>query len=299
MIKTTKAVVTYDTKKDTYNIRLESPLSVCWQICTKCNLHCKYCLSSSGCNADYGLSTENAVKIINHLGELGINRLDFTGGEPLMRTDLEKLIDTSIKNNINTLVTTNTLLLNEENIKWLAKANLVQVSVDGSKDIHNAQRQSDVYDKTIENIKKLKKAGCKIRLNSFIYNSNKGQVDFLLRLSKDLDLFSHLFIIFTPQGRGRQHLDEIIAEDEVEKIKQKILACKEKEKRNIRLYDYKEYVHSCVLITPQGDIVSQGFYEEDSVKVGNILKTPLTELFANKIFDHPTHLLHYMQRRAK
>lgn len=299
MIKTTNAFITYDTDKDTYDIKLNAPLSVCWQITTKCNLNCKYCLSASGLNGEYGLSTQTAIDIINQLGKIGINRLDFTGGEPLIRKDLKLLIETAKKNNISTIVTTNTTLLNDENIEWLKEADLVQVSIDGPEKIHNEQRQGDVYKKTLYNIKKLQKKGCKIRLNSFIYNSNKQYVEELIELSKKMGLFSHLFIIFTPQGRGKDHYEEIIPEEEVELIKNKILLHKQKENRNIRLYDYNEYLHSCVLLTPLGDVISQGFYEEDSVKVGNVLEQPLEEIFSNEIFDHPTHVLHYLQRRAK
>lgn len=299
MKKYTSAVITYDTEEDIYDIKLEAPLSVCWQITTTCNLNCKYCLSDSGSNGTYGLDTKDAIEIINQLGNIGINRLDFTGGEPLIRKDLKELINCAKQNNINTIVTTNTTLLNEKNIDTLKTADLVQISIDGPESVHNEQRQSQVFAQTIENIKKLKKEGCKIRLNSFIYNSNKQYVDYLINLSKELGVFSHLFIIFTPQGRGKEHLEEIIPEEEVEKIKEKIIACRKEEKRNIRLYDYNEYIHSCVLLTPMGDVISQGFYEKDSVKVGNILKTPLEELFANEIFDHPTHVLHYLQRRAK
>ncbi|MFR8104013.1 MAG: radical SAM protein [Clostridia bacterium] len=299
MIKTTNATILYDTDKDIYDIKLESPLSVCWQITTSCNLNCKYCLSSSGSNGCYGLSTKDAISVIEKLGKLGVNRLDFTGGEPLLRKDLKELITFSKANNINTIVTTNTTLLNDKNIEALKAADLIQISIDGPKEIHNEQRQADVYDKTIDNIKKLKGEGCKIRLNSFIFNSNKQYVPYLINLSKELELFSHLFIIFTPQGRGKEHLEEIIPEEEVEKIKEEILTCKETEGRNIRLYDYNEYLHSCVLLTPLADVISQGFYEEDSVKVGNMLETPLEELFANPIFDHPTHVMHYLQRRVK
>ena len=299
MKKITNAIITYDTECDTYDIKLRNPLSVCWQITTKCNLNCKYCLSNSGTKGEYGLSTNEAKKVINELGKLGINRLDFTGGEPLVREDIGELIKCSKENNINTIITTNTTLLNEKNIEYLKLADLVQISIDGPEEIHNEQRQKEVFNKTIENIKKLKNEGCKIRLNSFIYNSNKQYVEYLINLSKDLKLFSHLFIIFTPQGRGREHLEEIIPEDEVEEIKEKIINHRILEKRNIRLYDYHEYMHSCVLLTPLGDVISQGFYEEESIKVGNILEQPLEEIFANEIFDHPTHVLHYLQRRAK
>lgn len=60
------------------------------------------------------MSTEQAIKLINHFGEIGINRLDFTGGEPLLRHDLDCLIECAKQNGISTIVTTNTLLLNEK-----------------------------------------------------------------------------------------------------------------------------------------------------------------------------------------
>lgn len=297
MIKKTKAYIYYDTEKDIYDLKLNSPLSVCWQITTKCNLNCKYCLSNSGCDGIAGLETKRAKKIIEMLGELGINRLDFTGGEPLLRKDLGELIEFAKSKNISTIVTTNTILLNDENIKILQHADLVQISIDGPEEIHNMQRQAAVYNRTIENIKKLQSANCKIRLNSFIFNSNKKYVEFLLELSKTLGIFSHLFIIFTPQGRGKNYPEEIISKDEVEIIKNKILMEKEEYNRNIRLYDYNEYLHSCVLLTPLGDVISQGFHEEESICVGNIFDKSLKNLFKNSVFDHPTHLLHYLQRR--
>ena len=299
MIKETQAKILYNTESDTYKLKLSSPLSVCFQVTRKCNLNCKYCLSSSSIKEEYGLSTEEIKKIINDLGRIGVNRLDFTGGEPLMRKDLGELIDCAKENHISTIVTTNTLLLNDKNIEVLKKADLVQVSIDGPEKVHNEQRQGNVYEKTINNIKILKENGVKIRLNSFIYNSNKEYVDYLMDLSRDLDVFSHLFIIFTPQGRGRDHLEEIVLQDEVEVIKEKILKRKDEEKRNIRLYDYHEYMHSCVLLTPKGDVISQGFYEEDSIKVGNLLEKPLDEIFQDENFNHLVHVLHYLQRRVK
>ena len=151
----------------------------------------------------------------------------------------------------------------------------------------------------IKNIKFLKEHGCKIRLNSFIFNDNKEYVDYLMNLSNELGVFSHLFIIFTPQGRGKEHLDQIVPTEEVEDIKEKILKRKEREKRNIRLYDYSEYMHSCVLLTPNGDVISQGFYEDDSINVGNVFDKPLEELFQDDNFSHFTHVVHYLQRRNK
>lgn len=298
MIKTTPAYVNYDTVLDTYNLKLNAPLSVCWQVTRKCNLRCKFCLSDSGEEMPVGLSTEDAIQLINELGRLGINRLDFTGGEPLLREDLGVLLECAKKNQISTIITTNTLLLSEKNLSTLKNADLIQISIDGPEHIHNFQRSANVFNTMIKNVERLRDEKLKVRLNSFIFNSNKEYVSYLIDLSKKLGLFSHLFIIFTPQGRGKDNLQEIIPDDEVEKIKQVILEYKERENRNIRLYDYKEYMHSCVLLSPFGDVISQGFYENESICVGNMLRTPLEDLFADKAFDHQVHLLHYLQRRS-
>lgn len=85
------AVINYDTLEDTYDIRLKAPLSVCWQITTKCNLHCKYCLSSSGEEGKYGLDTKQAMQIINHLGGIGVNRLDFTRRRTITKKRFRKI----------------------------------------------------------------------------------------------------------------------------------------------------------------------------------------------------------------
>lgn len=300
MIKSTLGEIKYDFENDKFvGIKLLSPLSVCWQVTTKCNLFCKYCLSSSGPQNKIGLPTEKAVEVIKHLGELNIARLDFTGGEPLIRDDLGVLIQEAQKQSINVLVTTNTLLLTNEKIRYLKEFQpIIQVSIDGPETVHNHIRNKDVFSKTIDNIKRLIDEGCKVRINSFLTKQTYKHIDYLLNLSKSLNIFSHLFIIFTPQGRGCDHLEEIIPENEVEAIKHKLIKIRDKTGYYIRIYDYREYEHSCVLLQPDGTVISQGFLQDECYEVGNLLETPLDIIFSSEHFNHTTHLLHYLQKRA-
>ncbi len=300
MKKITDATIFYDKIKDQYSFKLHSPLSVCWQITTKCNLTCKYCLSSSGPQNTYGLSTNKAKEVIDMLSEINVNRLDFTGGEPFLRKDLKELIAYSIEKNISPLVTTNTLLLCEDDMKFLAEKNvLVQVSIDGTQTTHNHIRGGDVYNTTLNNIKKLIAFGCKVRLNSFICRSNIQDINSVLKLGENLNIFSHLIILFTPQGRGINFENEILKDEEKENLKDYLMNYMTQTGRYIRLYDYDEYEHSCVLITPEGDVISQALHEKDCLKVGNLFETPLNTLFQNDAFDHFKHLAHYIQRRIK
>lgn len=57
-----------------------------------CNLHCSYCDTRYGCEGnDY---TEMSVQeIVDKVGELGLDSITVTGGEPLIHEDILQLVD--------------------------------------------------------------------------------------------------------------------------------------------------------------------------------------------------------------
>ncbi|MFE3057357.1 GTP 3',8-cyclase MoaA [Nocardia sp. NPDC059239] len=65
-------------------------------ITEKCSLRCTYCMPEEGLPpipADELLSTEEIVRLVTlAVRELGVHEVRFTGGEPLMRRDLESII---------------------------------------------------------------------------------------------------------------------------------------------------------------------------------------------------------------
>ena len=83
-------------------VKLSNPLSLCWQITKKCNYHCPFCLS--GDVDDYEMPIENIKKIIDELAESNVVRIDFTGGEPMLRKDFCDIISYAALKGIETLV---------------------------------------------------------------------------------------------------------------------------------------------------------------------------------------------------
>jgi len=65
------------------------------------------------------LPTEKWKNVILQLKDLGINEINFTGGEPLLRNDLSELIGYATSLGIVCGITTNGSLLNKENINGL------------------------------------------------------------------------------------------------------------------------------------------------------------------------------------
>ena len=65
-------------------------------ITEKCNLRCTYCMPEEGvdfANGEKILSADEILRVVRVLAEMGVRKVRFTGGEPLVRKDIIKLVE--------------------------------------------------------------------------------------------------------------------------------------------------------------------------------------------------------------
>jgi len=147
--------------------------SMCLNISHDCNLACEYCFAHKG---DFGgarklMSEEVGKKAIDFLiaNSQGRHNLevDFFGGEPLMNFDVVKKVVEYAREqekihgkNFRFTITTNGLLLNDDNIEFINREmyNCV-LSIDGRREVNDRLRVdrggNGSYDRIIEKYKKL------------------------------------------------------------------------------------------------------------------------------------------------
>lgn len=99
----------------------------------KCNLRCVYCMPEGGLpwlHRDDILSYEEIVTIVRAAASVGVRTIRLTGGEPLLRPNLERLIEAivSILGIKDVALSTNGLLL-EDQVAALAAAGLKRVNI--------------------------------------------------------------------------------------------------------------------------------------------------------------------------
>ncbi len=99
----------------------------------KCNLRCRYCMPETGMQLlkyEDILSYEEITQVVKTAVKLGIDKIRITGGEPLVRKDIVKLISmiANIKGIKNLAMTTNGILL-EQFAQPLAKAGLQRINI--------------------------------------------------------------------------------------------------------------------------------------------------------------------------
>lgn len=138
-----------------------------------CNLRCKYCFASTG---NYNgardlMSQEMADKtlewFLKQAKEAKVLNLNLFGGEPLTNIPLVKYIvgrckelEEQYSKKIYITISTNGTILNEDLVKLIKENDIgLQISIDGDKEIHDANRPAangkSSYDMLAENVKTL------------------------------------------------------------------------------------------------------------------------------------------------
>ena len=140
----------------------------------RCNLRCFYCMPEENVRFKPRgeiLTFEEIHRFARVVARLGINKLRITGGEPLVRSDLPKLIEklAALPEIDDIAMTTNGLLLADQ-ARALASAGLqrVNISLDGlSEETFQAIARRKGLDRVLEGIFAARQAGfAEIRLNA-------------------------------------------------------------------------------------------------------------------------------------
>jgi MoaA/NifB/PqqE/SkfB family radical SAM enzyme len=63
------------------------PLIIGWEFTLECNLRCGHCASSAERRRLKELTTREALDICDQFPSLLVQEVDFTGGEPMLRSD--------------------------------------------------------------------------------------------------------------------------------------------------------------------------------------------------------------------
>lgn len=175
LLKDSKPKIIYHPMTDLVEDMLKSNLSrMILQVTQNCNLRCQYCVYSGSYNNrvhnNKRMDIETAKKAIdflkNHSQSAEDIIISFYGGEPLLEMKLIQECVTYSKKvfegkKVSFNLTTNAVLLSEENIEYLSKEDFIlTISLDGPKEVHDKNRKfvnsdSGTYDIVMRNLEKI------------------------------------------------------------------------------------------------------------------------------------------------
>lgn len=199
-------------------------------ITNRCNLKCKHCVASA-CEPEGSdsLNTVEWKRIIDYITDLEPKQIVFTGGEPLLRKDaLELMRYAKEKSNCSIILSTNGILINNENIKDIIEiSDAIAISLDGfDEESCSRIRGKGVYSKVIQNIKRLKEAGyVNISLSMLCSAYTEKNVPKFYSLCNELQV-KPIVRRFTPTGRGEINREELMPRLQEKELKEKKCYCR-------------------------------------------------------------------------
>src|SRR5437868_6941818 len=153
----------------------------------RCNFRCVYCMPKEVYGRDHRflerrelLTFEEIARVARTFVDAGVKKIRITGGEPLVRRDLERLIAQLAELDVDLTLTTNGSLLPQK-AQLLADAGLrrITVSLDSLDDaIFRALNDVDFpVDRVLEGIEAASAAGLPVKVNAVIKRgANEDQI---------------------------------------------------------------------------------------------------------------------------
>lgn len=170
---------------------ISPPLWLLAELTYRCPLQCPYCSNPLKLSAGAAeLDTEVWLRILTEARELGAAQLGFSGGEPLVRQDLEQLVAHARQLGFYTNLITSGLGLTEARVNTLRAAGLdhIQISFQSTdSDIAAALSGSTkAHAQKLTMAEAVKAAGYPMVLNFVLHRDNIEQVEEILALAEHL-----------------------------------------------------------------------------------------------------------------
>lgn len=194
----------------------------------KCNFRCTYCMPKEIFGDDYPflpeselLSFEEIIRVAKTFAKLGVEKIRITGGEPLLRKNLDQLIAklTEIPGIDDIALTTNAVLLPKRATK-LKEAGLkrVNISLDAIED--------DVFTKingrgvpirpVLRGIEAAKQAGLKVKVNMVVKKGmNESQILPMARYFKGKDIILRYIEFMDVGNHNGWDLNHVISKKQI------------------------------------------------------------------------------------
>ncbi len=192
----------------------------------RCNFRCNYCMPKAVYGSDFKflpkpqvLSFEEIARVAGLFVDLGVRKLRLTGGEPLLRAQLPKLVEMLAKLDADLAITTNGSLLSKH-ASALVSAGLKRVTVSlDSLDDAAFRAMNDVdfpVARVLEGIEAASRVGLEVKVNAVVRRAYNA--DAIVELARYFKHAGHIvrFIEFMDVGiTNGWRLDDVVPAAEI------------------------------------------------------------------------------------
>ncbi|WP_101294897.1 GTP 3',8-cyclase MoaA [Halegenticoccus soli] len=178
----------------------------------RCNFDCVYCHNEGLGDTrgpmepqDSEMSADDVVRFLEVVEEFGVRKVKFTGGEPMLREDLEEIVRRTPDSMETSLTTNGTFLPGRATALKRAGLERVNVSQDALDPKAFAEiTKSGAYDRVIEGVEAALDAGLDpVKLNMVVFEHTAGYVEGMVEHVAENDGLQLQLIEYMPELTGK------------------------------------------------------------------------------------------------
>lgn len=258
----------------------------------RCNLNCIYCHHEGECSqSDNGkneIKKEEIEDLLKVSKELGIRKVRFTGGEPLLRKDIVEIIEIASKYMDDISMSTNGVLLSDT-ISDLKKAGISRINVTLNtlnEEIYKSITGKSKLQEVLAGIEKTYEEEIfPIKVNMVVMQRNYREIKDLVKYTKEGMVLQLIELISEKNGTDSKFYKENYAsllpiEEYLEKHSMKIVE-REKQRRKkyfvpqeievVRSMHNTVFCNNCmsIRVTSEGEIKNCLFRNDNLIKIKN------------------------------
>ncbi|MDX5436431.1 MAG: radical SAM protein, partial [Pontibacter sp.] len=176
-------------------MRLRSKPVLCnYYVTYRCNAKCSFCDIWE--RPSPYITLEDVEQNLRDLKRLGVQVIDFTGGEPLLHRQLDQMLDMAHGMGFITTLTTNAMLYPKLASRLKGKVDMLHFSLDSAhKEEHDKGRGVACYDFVMESIKVAKQLGERPDILFTVFRHNLHQLE---EVYQNIILPNKLVLILNP-----------------------------------------------------------------------------------------------------
>ncbi|MDP2810110.1 MAG: radical SAM protein [Rhodocyclaceae bacterium] len=191
------------------------PTLVSWNLTRRCNLACGHCyLDAVSRKSECGdeLALADAVRVIGEIADLAPGAMVvLTGGEPLLRRDLDDIVSEAAGRGLMPVIGSNGILLTEDRAHRLRQAGAagVGISLDGIRpEFHDRLRgHAGAWEGALAGMRNARAAGLPVLMQTTLFEENRHQLSGFADLAADVGAMALNFFFLVCTGRGVTQTD--------------------------------------------------------------------------------------------
>ena len=200
---------------------------VSWNTTNACNLKCAHCYRDAGAKAADELSTAEAKKMLGEIARAGFKIMIFSGGEPLMRSDILELVEFAASQGMRPVFGTNGTLITPEMARALKAAGTMGVgisldSLNPAKHDH-LRGEAGAWEGAVRGMENCRAAHLAFQVHTTVMDWNADELEAMTDFAVQKGAVAHHFFFLVPTGRAATIEEESLRAEQYEAVLTRIM----------------------------------------------------------------------------